>query len=107
MQNFVRILNGDLFSADVSRFSTNIEMFFYDGPHDFESTKRAVLHYYPVLADECIIIFDDANWKPVVEGAQAGLKQAGATIVFEKMMLNSLENSNEWWNGLYIVVIRK
>jgi hypothetical protein len=106
-QATVDILNGDLFSADVSRFSTNIEMFFYDGPHDFESTKRAVLHYYPVLADECIIIFDDANWKPVVEGAQAGLQQVNATIVFEKMMLNSLENPNEWWNGLYIVVIRK
>jgi predicted O-methyltransferase YrrM len=103
----VDILNGDLFKADVSQFSNNIEMFFYDGPHDFESTKRAVEHYYPVLANECIIVFDDANWQSVVEGAQAGINSVGAQVTFEKMMLNSLENPNEWWNGLYIVVIRK
>lgn len=103
----VDIINGDLFSADVSAFSTDVQLFFYDGPHDAESTKRAVEHYYPVLADECIIVFDDANWKGVVEGAQAGLNSVGAKVTFEKMMLNSLESPQEWWNGLYIVVIRK
>lgn len=103
----VDILNTDIFSADVSVFSENIELFFYDGPHDEASTKRAVEHYWPVLANECILIFDDANWMQVVEGARQGLNSVGAKVVFEKMMLNDQESYKDWWNGLYIVVARK
>jgi hypothetical protein len=103
----VDIVNGDLFSADVSGFSTNVQLFFYDGPHDAESTKRAVEHYYPVLADECIIVFDDANWKGVVEGAEAGIKDAGFDILYDKKVLNDQEDAGQWWNGLYLVVAKK
>lgn len=105
--NQIDIINADIFEADVSILNTNIQMFFYDGPHDRLTTKRAVEYYYPVLAKESIIIFDDANWQEVVEGAREGLNSVGAQVTFEKMMLNDLENSREWWNGLYVVVIRK
>lgn len=103
----VDILNTDIFTADVSVFSENVELFFYDGPHDELSTKQAVEHYWPVLAKECIIIFDDANWMQVVEGARQGLNSVGAKVVFEKMILNDQESYKDWWNGLYIVVARK
>lgn len=103
----VNIINSDLFNVDVSSLVGTIKMWFYDGPHDHESTKRAVEHYYPCFADEAILIFDDANWQGVVEGAREGLNNVGAYAVYDKLMLNSEENPREWWNGLYIVVIRK
>ena len=103
----VDIINSDLFKVDLSPLNTEIEMFFYDGPHDMESTKRAVEHYWPYMARECVMIFDDANWQGVVEGARAGLNSVGAFVSYEKMMLNSQENSREWWNGLYILIVRK
>lgn len=103
----VDVFNSDLFAVDVTVFEKPIKMFFYDGPHEFENTKRAVEHYYPCFAEEAILVFDDANWMGVVEGARAGINAVGGKAVYEKLMLNSEENPNEWWNGLYIVVVRK
>lgn len=103
----VDVLNGDLFKVDVEPFANSIQMLFYDGPHDFASTKNAVTHYYPVLTQEAIVVFDDANWEGVVAGAREGLNEVGARVVYEKLILNSEENANEWWNGLYVMVIRK
>lgn len=103
----VDVLNGDLFKVNVEPFENSIQMLFYDGPHDFESTKRAVTHYYPVLTQEAIVVFDDANWEGVVAGAREGINEVGAHVVYEKLILNSEENANEWWNGLYVMVIRK
>lgn len=82
-------------------------MFFYDGPHDRESIVKAVQHYWSALADEAILVFDDANWDGVVDGAREGINNSNGTAVYEKMLLNSEENKNEWWNGLYVVVVRK
>jgi hypothetical protein len=50
---------------------------------------------------------DDANWDGVVDATIAALTDSGAQITYQKLMLNSEENSREWWNGLFIVVIRK
>lgn len=103
----VDIINADMLKADISQITNNVGMFFYDGPHDAASTKRAVEHFWPVMARECIMIFDDANWPSVVEGAREGLNSVGAFVSYEKMILNSPENPKEWWNGLYILVVRK
>jgi hypothetical protein len=103
----VNVLDKDYLAVDVSGMAGRIKMFFYDGPHDEQSTAAAVLHYWEAFADEAILIFDDANWRGVVDGARAGLNHVGAVVAYEKMILNSTENSREWWNGLYIVVVRK
>lgn len=103
----ISVVNDDIFSVDTTPITGRIQMMFYDGPHDRASTARAVEHYYSSLANEAIVVFDDANWNGVVDGARDGFARVGAQVVYEKMMLNSEENPNEWWNGLYITVIRK
>lgn len=103
----VVVIDADLFSVDTSIFENQIKMMFYDGPHDEESTAKAVEYYYSTLADEAIVVFDDANWRGVVDGARKGFNKVGANVSFEKILLNSEENPNEWWNGLYIAVVRK
>ena len=85
----------------------SMKMFFYDGPHDESSVAKAVEHYWPALAEEAILVFDDANWDGVVDGARTGINNCRGLATYEKLILNSIENKNEWWNGLYIVVIRK
>jgi hypothetical protein len=80
---------------------------FYDGPHDADSTKRAIAYYKECLSDVAIIIFDDANWQGVVAGADAGIKEAGLTVVYSKLLLNNVEDKTMWWNGLYILVVKK
>ena len=103
----VKIYDSDLFEVDMTEWNGKIRMFFYDGPHDQQSVINAVKYYYNCLTEESVVIFDDANWLGVVDGAKEGLNALGATIIFEKLMLNEEENPNEWWNGLYIAVVRK
>lgn len=105
--NRVEVLNNDLFAIDTSNMVNAFGMFFYDGPHDKESTKRAVKHYWNAFKDEVVLIFDDANWKGVVEGAQEGINECEGLVTYEKLMLNDEEDASAWWNGLYILVVRK
>jgi hypothetical protein len=104
--NKVFISNSDMFKVNVKSIS-DIDLFFYDGPHDFESTRNAVKYYSPVFANHSILIFDDANWTDVVQGAHKGILESGLKILYSKKVLNSLESDTEWWNGLYIVVVEK
>lgn len=103
----VAIYDGDIFAVDPNAWANSIKMFFYDGPHDKETTSKAVMHYWPAFAEEAILVFDDANWNGVVDGAREGINAAGGLAVFDKMILNSEENPQAWWNGVYVVVVRK
>ena len=104
--NRVFISNSDMFKVNVKSIS-GVDLFFYDGPHDFESTRKAVKYYSPAFANQSILIFDDANWTEVVQGAHKGILESGLKILYSKKVLNALESDTEWWNGLYIVVVEK
>lgn len=103
----LHIHNTDYLEFDVSTLPNKIDMFFYDGPHSFEDTKRAVEHYAPCFSDTAILIFDDANWIDVVKGADVGIESANLNLVFNRLILNEIENPTMWWNGLYITVVQK
>ena len=100
------IHNTDMLTVDLATLP-KIDMFFYDGPHDFENTKKAVEYYSSVFSDTALLIFDDANWTEVVKGAEAGVESSGLDIVYNRLLLNEVENPNMWWNGLYIMVVKK
>ena len=102
----VNVFYNDMLSVDPSMIQ-DVDFLFYDASHDFESTRDAIIHFKDSLAETAIVIFDDANWAGVVGGAQEGIRQAGLEIVYEKIMLNEVENSTMWWNGLYITVLKK
>lgn len=104
--NKLFISNSDMFKVNIKDIS-GIDLFFYDGPHDFESTKNAVKYYAPSFANNCILIFDDANWTDVVKGAHKGILESGLKVLYGKKILNSLESETEWWNGLYVVVVER
>ena len=101
------IHNTDYLTFDVNLLSKKIDMFFYDGPHGLNETKAAVEHYAPCFSDTAILIFDDANWVDVVKGAEAGVESAGLNLIYNRLILNEVENPTMWWNGLYIMVVQK
>ena len=105
-ENKIKVFNCDFIDVDKSSIK-NIDLFLYDGDHSYESTKLAVEYFADTFAEECILIFDDANWDGVVNGAEAGIHKAGLTIQYEKKMLNGVEDEEMWWNGLYVVVVKK
>ena len=105
--NTIDVINKDLFRVNLKEYAGKIQMWFYDGPHDSFSTAKAVEYYSSAFADEAILIFDDANWDGVVEGARNGINSIGAVVGYEKLFLCDVEDKNSWWNGLYVVVINK
>jgi predicted O-methyltransferase YrrM len=104
--NNVNIIQDDIFTLDTKDIK-DIDLMFYDGPHSHEDVSRAVIKYSECLADTAILVFDDANWNDTVSGADEGIEKSGLIKTYSKKMLNSIENPKEWWNGLYIVVVRK
>jgi len=102
----ITIHNSDLFQVDKSTLS-DIDLFFYDGPHDEISTKQAVEYYADTLADTAILIFDDFNWEGVVSGANQGIQSSGLTVINQRVITNNVENPSQWWNGLYILVVQR
>ena len=104
--NKIYVHNKDMFEVDLTTIN-DIDLFFYDGPHEFEATSLIIQHYKDCFSDSAILIFDDANWEGVVAGAQDGIVKAGLNLEYSKMMLNDVEDADQWWNGLYIVVVSK
>lgn len=102
----ITVHDSDMFEVDTSLIK-DVEMFFYDGPHDPETTRRAVEYYKDTLAGTAVLIFDDANWAGVYDGANAGIKNSGLRVLYEKIITNEVEDPTMWWNGLYIVVVSK
>ena len=105
-ENKIKAFNCDFIDVDKTNIK-DVDLFLYDGDHSFESTKLAVEYFADTFAEECILIFDDANWDGVVNGAMEGIQKAGLTIQYEKKMLNSVEDKQMWWNGLYLVVVKR
>lgn len=105
-ENKIKVFNCDFIDVDKTSIK-NIDLFLYDGDHSYESTKLAVQYFASTFADECVLVFDDANWDGVVDGAIDGIEAAGLTIVYDKKMLNSVEDKDMWWNGLFIAVVKK
>jgi len=103
----VNIIDSDALTLNVVPWLNSVQMWFYDGPHDRETTRQAVEHYWDTFTQEAILVFDDANWQPVVDGAREGIKSMSGHIGYEKLMLNDTEDAAAWWNGLYIAVIYK
>lgn len=102
----ITIHDGDLFAVDKSKLN-DIDLFFYDGPHDEITTAQAVEYYADTLADTAILVFDDFNWQGVVSGANQGIQNAGLTVINHRVITNNVENPTQWWNGLYILVVQR
>lgn len=104
--NIIKLFDSNFLNVDKSDIG-NIDMFFYDADHSHEMTSAAVRYFSEKFVDEAILIFDDANFEGVVSGAREGMKSSGLEVLYEKLILNDLEDASQWWNGLFICVIRK
>ena len=104
--NTVHIFDCDFIKVNRQEIK-DIDLFFYDGDHNEEITSTAIQYFAPCLADTAIVVFDDANWQGVVEGVQAGWANTNYEVIYEKKILNDVESKSDWWNGLYINVVKR
>lgn len=106
-ENNINIFHCDMFSVDLSQIKP-IDVFFYDADHSKEMTEKALEYFSPVFADMCLVIIDDANFDGVVDGARNSLDNLEKfKVIYDRIILNDMEDPEAWWNGLYIALLHK
>ena len=104
----IAILNGDIRVATEENLDKKVNTIFYDADHDGSVQKSCLNHILNYTEDEFILIVDDANFKDVVESAKEFTSENKLDILYERTILtDELEDSNSWWNGIVIFVLKK
>jgi hypothetical protein len=106
------ILEQDCFKTNLSKLSNPIDIYLYDGAHDYDSHYKAIDYFYPVFNDEFILIVDDydpvPNWFQVQQATQDAIKDKNLNIIYENHLKSSGRNDkNSWWNGYYVAILSK
>lgn len=91
-----------------------INIFLYDGAHNYEAQKRAITYFEPFFAKHVIIMVDDwaCDWVDVKRGTMDGIKEAGLKVLFKHEI--GLVNTDKFhtggptfWNGVGIFVCER
>jgi hypothetical protein len=99
------LIEGDVKSVVISE---KCNVIFYDAGNDPVEQFRSLSNVYKYCEDEFILVVDDANFNGVVETTEDFIKAKGLKILYERKILTSIpEDVNTWWNGLYIVLLKK
>ena len=104
--NKIKLFDSHFLDVDKQQIDY-IDFMFYDADHSEELTRASINYFSEKFKDESILVFDDANFDGVVSGALKGLEESGFDICYQKIILNELEDSEQWWNGLLVMVVRR
>ena len=104
----IEVFVKDCFEEAILPVNRKYNVYFYDGPHDFESQKRALTHYLPHLNDIFIYIVDDYEDLPVKSGTLAGIKECGFKIHYSHELFSRWNGDTcNYWNGVGVFVLEK
>ena len=103
----VRIINANCKNLVSQDFKSKINFVFYDGNHDYNVQLESLEVIKNLVEDTFILILDDANFDGVVESADNFIQRNKYKILFDRKIINSVEDDKLWWNGLYILIIQK
>lgn len=85
-----------------------VNIYFYDGNHSQSAQEQAFTHYNSILDNDFIAIVDDWNWNQVREGTFSAFLSLNYEVLYEvSLPANYNCDLDNWWNGLYIAVIKK
>lgn len=106
--NNLSFFNQNAFSIDIDKIKEKIGIYFYDGSHDVESQAQAFLFFDRIFEPVFIAIVDDWN----MDSAKIGTMRAFEILKYDilgKWELPAKFNGDteNWWNGLFIAVVRK
>ena len=107
--NTIKVYSEDSFKIDPRKICINpVNIYFYDGDHVELSQELAFTYYNDIFQDLFIAVVDDWNHPPVQVGTRKAFEKLGYHVLFEEILPANGNGDNEnWWNGLYVAVIRK
>ena len=103
----IRVIKSDSFKVNVDSLP-KIDFYYFDGSHDYESQRKALVYYLPAMADEFLFAVDDYMLPEVRQGTLDGIKESGCEILFEREFETDAEYNNEsFWRSWYLVYLKK
>lgn len=92
-----------------------IDLYLFDGQHDYDSQRKAVTHFLPFMADEFILCVDDYDLEQVKTGTAQGISdimgepyKEGYKVSFDQYLPSTPEIPNESWHqGFYVALVKK
>lgn len=106
--NIYNFIDKDCFKIDLNaEFKNTYNIYFYDGNHEQLSQELALTYYLPILEDIFILLVDDWCSEKVKVGTKLGIAKNNLKILYEKEIYSTGNDSNNWWNGLYIAILAK
>lgn len=110
----INLIEKDCFQVsedEIKSIYDTIDIFLYDGAHDYESQKKAITHYKRLFSKYVIIIIDDFRsdthgWANVKKGTYDGIEESGLIIHHNIEIITHQESSGplEYWNGFGLFV---
>jgi len=99
------LIEGDILDISVPE---KCNVVFYDADNDPKLQYKNLAHIYNFCEDEFILIVDDANFQGVVETTEYFVHKKKLKVLFERKILTSFPEDVEcWWNGIYILLLKK
>lgn len=108
--NKYKLLEKDYFTVTKEQIGEPIDLYLFDGAHDYESQKKGIVYFSHFFADECIVIVDDFMWNEPQQGTWDGIREAGLKIKFAVTLDSGVRSDcgeRGFWNGLFIALITK
>lgn len=98
----IELLEGDCFDlmAQPGLIDRPVGVYFYDGEHTFLAHYLSLAVVEPLLADEALILVDDATW-PVVNRAHARFLAKNPEWTIVEKWDAKVDNDPMWANGLH------
>lgn len=98
------ILEGDAFEVIEGGQvgDRKVGVYYFDGPHDYDSQVRGLQAIEPWLADEALLVVDDHDWEQVTRATRDYLaQQPKARMLFE--IGGEPKGQPQWWEGMAVL----
>jgi hypothetical protein len=112
--NYTKLIEQSYRDIDTNKIS-KFNILLYDATLDYNDIYGTLPHFINSMEDVFVYIVDDINWRYIQSAAKKSIEDLKLTILYEKEILLTNDETHTpmdvaretWWNGLYIVVLKK
>ena len=98
----------DCFEDNILPNNRTYKVYFFDGPHDKESQKKALVQYAEYMDDVFVYLVDDFLEASVQEGTEEGIAACNLEVLYKQELFSRWNGDTEnYWNGFGVFVLKR
>ena len=108
-----QFIESHCFELDKEKLLGKYNLYFFDGPHSYEDTKKGFTYYDDVLENNFVVLIDDWNRDYVKKAWEDVSKELNYTIHHEWNLIgdggieDNPNHKEDWWDGYYVAIVSK